>query len=61
MEIVPTRHFLEILDELPHELREMAFEKAKKYYPDADPAALRAHIAHAMRNELVISWLEAQE
>ncbi len=36
-------------------------EKAKKHYPDADPAALRAHIAHAMRNELVISWLEAQE
>lgn len=36
-------------------------EAAKKHYKDADPESLRAHIAHAMRNELVISWLEAQE
>lgn len=35
-------------------------EKAKQHYTDADPETLRAHIAHAMRNELVISWLESQ-
>lgn len=36
-------------------------EKAKRHYKDADESALRAHIAHAMRNELVISWLESQD
>lgn len=34
---------------------------AKEHYKDADEDALRAHIQHAMRNELVISWLESQE
>ncbi len=34
---------------------------AKEHYKDADEQALRAHIQHAMRNELVISWLESQE
>lgn len=36
-------------------------ERAREHYKNADDASLRAHIAHAMRNELVISWLEAQE
>lgn len=36
-------------------------EHAKKHYKDADEGALRAHIAHAMRNEAVISWLEGRE
>ena len=31
---------------------------AKKHYPTADDANLRAHISHALRNEAVISWLE---
>lgn len=35
--------------------------RAKQHYKDADDSALRAHIQHAMRNELVISWLESQE
>lgn len=40
---------------LAHEM-----EHAQKHYKDADPAALRAHISHAMRNEAVITWLEEQ-
>jgi trigger factor len=36
-------------------------ERAKQHYKDADASALRAHIQHAMRNEMVISWLEGQE
>ncbi|MEK7133676.1 MAG: trigger factor [Patescibacteria group bacterium] len=31
---------------------------ARKQYPQADPIALRAHIAHAMRNEQVLRSLE---
>jgi FKBP-type peptidyl-prolyl cis-trans isomerase (trigger factor) len=38
---------------LTHEL-----EHARKQYPQADPIALRAHIAHAMRNEQVLRSLE---
>jgi len=41
-------------ERLAHEL-----ENAKKHYPQADPAALRAHIAHALRNESVLKWLES--
>src|SRR3989344_107911 len=40
--------------ELEHEM-----EHAKKHYPQADPIALRAHIAHAMRNESVLKFLES--
>ena len=38
---------------LAHEL-----ERARKQYPAADPDALRAHIAHAMRNETTLRFLE---
>ena len=33
-------------------------EHAKKHYPQADPNALRAHIAHAMRNDATLKFLE---
>jgi FKBP-type peptidyl-prolyl cis-trans isomerase (trigger factor) len=33
---------------------------AKENVPSADPAALRAHIAHALRNEATIEFLESQ-
>ncbi len=39
---------------LAHEL-----ELARKRYPAADAAALRAHIAHAMRNDAVLKFLES--
>ncbi len=38
---------------LNHEL-----EHARKAYPAADPIALRAHIAHAMRNDATLQFLE---
>lgn len=45
----------------PDETRlEEEFMRAKKQIPNADPAALRSHIAHTMRNEAVIDWLEKQ-
>ncbi len=31
---------------------------AKQHYPQADPVALRAHIAHAMRNDATLRMLE---
>ena len=31
---------------------------AKEHYPDADTDALRSHVAHALRNELVMRFLE---
>jgi len=40
-------------ERLAHEL-----EHAKKHYSQADPAALRAHIAHALRNDAVLKLLE---
>lgn len=33
-------------------------EHAREHYPQADPDALRAHIAHAMRNEATLRFLE---
>ena len=36
-------------------------EHAKKHYKDATPEALRAHIAHAMRNEAVLKFLEKND
>jgi len=36
-------------------------EHAKEHYQNADPEVLRMHIAHALRNEAVISWLEGQQ
>lgn len=41
---------------LEHEL-----EHAKKHYPQADPIALRSHIAHAMRNEMTLRFLEGNK
>jgi len=47
----------EKLDADPARLeREMT--NAKKHYPQANDANLRAHISHALRNEAVITWLE---
>jgi hypothetical protein len=40
-------------DELEHEL-----DHAKQHYPKADPETLRTHIAHAMRNEMTLRFLE---
>lgn len=40
-------------DELEHEI-----EHAREHYPAADPDALRAHIAHAMRNDATLRFLE---
>ncbi len=40
---------------LEHEL-----EHARKRYPQADPIALRAHIAHAMRNDTTLRFLESR-
>lgn len=37
---------------LTHEL-----EHARQHYPQADPDALRAHIAHAMRNDMTLRFL----
>lgn len=39
--------------ELEHEL-----EHARQHYPQADPENLRAHISHAMRNEMTLRFLE---
>ncbi len=33
-------------------------EIAKKHYPQSSPDTLRAHIAHALRNDAVLEWLE---
>ncbi len=40
---------------------EKEIERAKKGYPQADDSLLRAHITHALKNEAVITWLEAQK
>ena len=45
----------------PHKERlEKEIEHAKQHVQNADPQALRAHIAHALRNESTIAWLETQ-
>jgi len=50
----------EKIDATPERLeKEMAH--AKKHYPQADDANLRAHIHHALRNEAVIAFLEGQK
>jgi len=49
----------EMIEPHPDALSE-ELARAKEHFKNADEAALRAHIQHAMRNELVISWLEAQ-
>ncbi|MBM3271948.1 hypothetical protein FJY94_01520 [Candidatus Kaiserbacteria bacterium] len=52
-EISRLEHIEPPAEALVHEI-----EHAKKLYPQADPDALRAHIAHAMRNEAVLRWLD---
>lgn len=52
-EISRTEHIEPDAGALAHEI-----DHAKKLYPQADPDALRAHIAHAMRNEAVLRWLD---
>jgi trigger factor len=41
---------------LAHEI-----EHAKQHHPQANDAAIRAHISHALRNEAVINFLESQK
>lgn len=36
-------------------------EQAKEHYPQANPQILRTHIAHAMRNEAILKFLESTE
>lgn len=52
-EISRVEHVEPPAEAIAHEL-----EHATKAYPQADPDALRAHIAHAMRNEAVLRWLD---
>lgn len=52
-EIARKEHIEEDRETLEHE-----FEHAKKHYPSASPDALRAHLAHALRNEAVLQRLE---
>ncbi len=40
-------------EDLDHEI-----ENAKQHYPQAESETLRAHIAHAMRNEMVMRFLD---
>jgi FKBP-type peptidyl-prolyl cis-trans isomerase (trigger factor) len=42
-------------ERLAHEM-----SHAKEHYPQANDAALRAHISHALRNEAVINFLEGK-
>jgi FKBP-type peptidyl-prolyl cis-trans isomerase (trigger factor) len=43
-------------EDVKHEI-----EHAKQHYPGADQEALRAHITHALRNEIVLRFLETGE
>lgn len=45
--------------EPPQDVLEKEVEHAKQHYPSADPAGLRAHITHAMRNETTLRFLES--
>jgi len=40
---------------------EKELEHARKHVPNAEPEALRAHIAHALRNEATLGFLEEQK
>jgi FKBP-type peptidyl-prolyl cis-trans isomerase (trigger factor) len=40
---------------------EKELEHARKHVPNADPEALKAHIAHALRNEATLEFLEKQK
>lgn len=43
------------------ELVEHELEHAKEHYPNADQDMMRMHIAHALRNEMVVRFLETGE
>ncbi len=53
VEIARTEHIEPDGKALEHEAAH-----AKEHYPQADPQVLRTHIAHAMRNEAVLRFLE---
>ena len=53
-EIARTEHIESSQERLEKEL-----ERARQHFPNADPAALRAHIAHALRNEATLEFLES--
>jgi trigger factor len=40
---------------------EREVKHAQEHVPNADPQALRAHIAHALKNEATLKFLEEQE
>jgi len=46
--------------EADQEALEREVKHAQEHVPNADPQALRAHIAHALRNEATLNWLEQQ-
>jgi len=46
--------------QVPEERLAHEIAHAKEHYPQANDAALRAHIAHALRNEAVINFLEGR-
>ena len=52
-EIARKEHIEPKPEDIDHEV-----EHAKHHYPQADPETLRAHIAHAMRNDLTLKFLE---
>ena len=46
---------------MPDEARvETELKHAKEHYKNADPATMRAGIAHALRNEKVLELIESQ-
>lgn len=53
-EIARKEHIDADPEALAHEL-----EHAQKHYPQANHDVLRANIAHAMRNDAVLNWLES--
>jgi len=53
-EIARTENIDADAEKVAHEL-----EHARQHYPQANPENLRANIAHAMRNDAVLNWLES--
>jgi len=47
--------------EVPEKDLEHELTHAREHYPDANPQALRSHIAHAMRNERVLLFLTGEK
>ncbi|MBI5004428.1 hypothetical protein HZC00_05045 [Candidatus Kaiserbacteria bacterium] len=55
-EIARVEHIEPSIEALDHEL-----QHAREHYKDADPNILRTHIAHAMRNEATLRFLEGNQ